>query len=476
MNEPDSFDAIIIGSGPNGLTAAATLAQHKKRVLLVESAEKIGGGMRTTELIETGFHHDVCSSVYPLVPPSRVFNELIADGLSVDLIKPPIALAHAYTPDESVAVFESLDETVRQLGVDGNKYERLIRPLLNHSDGLFSDILSPFTHLRNPITMMRFGWHGAQSAYRLAMKYFELDSTRGMFAGMAAHSILPLDSWLTAGVGIMFCVAAHANGWPIARGGAGSITTNLAEFIRSRGGQIRTDHHVSSLSKLPDSKAILFDTSAESMARIAGDTLPARFHGKLSRLQHGPGICKVDWTLHGPIPWKNEYCKQAGTVHVGGGLDEVAQHEKAVCNGSMTDTPFVLVTQPSLFDSARAPDGKHVGWAYCHVPHGSDHDVSSLIEDRIETYAPGFKDQVIGRHVITTGQLEQYNDNYIGGDISCGAMNWKQAMFRPTFRLDPYSTPNRKLFLCSAATPPGPGVHGMCGYFAARSAMRKAIK
>ena len=475
MNHATEYDAIVVGSGPNGLSAAITIAEKNKKVLLIEAAETIGGGMRTTELIDTGFKHDVCSSVYPLVPPSPFFKNLL-DKIDVELIKPDIAIAHVYSSEEAVPVYEDLKKTSTALGIDGTHYERLISPLLKNDFGLFDDILSPFTHVRNPLTMMRFGWHGTQSSYRLAKNYFQLESTRGMFAGMAGHSILPLDQWLTAGVGIMFCVSAHSNGWPIVRGGAGALTTALANYFQSLGGEIQTGNEVRSLDQLPDASAVVFDTSAESMARIAGDQLPAGYHRKLAQLRHGPGICKVDWTLHGPIPWNSEFCQQAGTVHLAGGFDEVATHEKAVCNGTMTETPFVLVTQPSVFDPSRAPNGKHIGWAYCHVPHACDEDYSNLIENRIEQYAPGFKDQIIDRHVLTTGQLEQYNANYIGGDISCGAMDRKQALFRPTFRLDPYSTPNPKIFLCSAATPPGPGVHGMCGYYAARSALRKRLR
>lgn len=476
MYKLNSYDAIVIGSGPNGLSAAITIAQKGCSVLLVEAAQTIGGGMRTTELIQDGFVHDVCSSVYPLIPPSIFFRNLLGESIPNDLIKPPVALAHAVTPDTAVAVYEDLEKTIEGLGVDGKRYGQLIRTFLPNAQGMFEDILSPYYRLRNPLTMLKFAWHGTQSAVRLARKYFELESTRGMFAGMAAHSILPLDQWLTAGVGIMFCVAVHANGWPIVRGGAGALSNRLAEHFKKLGGEIKTDQTVRSLSELPSSRAILFDTSAAGLSKIAGEQLPLSFHRKLSKLRLGPGICKVDWTLSGPVPWKAEACRQAGTVHLAGGLYDVANHEKSVYQGKMSPAPFVLFTQPSVFDPSRAPDGKHVGWAYCHVPHGWNDDVSSLIEGRIETFAPGFKDQIIGRHVMTTSAMQTYNANYVGGDISAGVMNWKQALFRPTFRLNPYSTPNPKLFLCSAATPPGPGVHGMCGYYAASTALRNAIR
>ncbi len=470
-----NYDAVVVGSGPNGLAAAITLAQCGYKIKVFEAASDFGGGCRTSELTLPGFRHDVCSSVYPMIPLSPFFKELAAKGIQPELIEPDIPVVHVFDNDRSVSIEKDIEHTILGLGKDRKQYERLIGPFLTETDSLFEDLLAPPLQLRNPIPLLRFGWRGFRSAESLANKWFTEETTQGMFAGMAAHSMLPIDRWLTGAIGMMFCIAAHSSGWPIAKGGAQSISRLLAGYLESLGGKIETDCRITSLDELPDSKVVLFDTTPSLMLQIAGDALPANYQRRLRKFKHGPGVCKVDWALDSPIPWRSESCKRAGTVHIGGSLSTIAKNELAVWNNQIPAEPFVLVTQPSLFDDTRAPAGKHVAWAYCHVPNGYTVDMSDAIERQIEKAAPGFQSKILGRHVLTAPELQRYNVNFIGGDISGGAMNMWQFLARPVFKMDPYSTPNSRIFLCSASTPPGPGVHGMCGYHAARSVMASPV-
>ncbi len=470
---PHKFDAIIVGSGPNGLAAAITLAQAGWKVLVREAQDSIGGGLRTAELTLPGFKHDVCSAIHPLGVESPFFRSLPLTELGVDWVRPPIAAAHPMPDGFAVAMTLSLEETIEGLGADGSSYRKLLAPFSARASELFSEILRPQRIPRRPILMTRFGWRGIASAQQCAANWFADAPTRGMFAGMAAHSMIPLDSRMTAAVGLMFCLSVHANGWPFPRGGSQKLADALATHLRSLGGEIETGRPVKSLKDLPPSRAVLFDLSPRQVLAIAGGELPVAYRGALERFRYGPGVFKIDYALSGPIPWTAEACRRAGTVHVGGSFAEIAQSEHDAWTGKVSERPFVLVAQQSLFDSSRAPDGKHTLWAYCHVPHGSTVDMSERIEHQIERFAPGFRDVILAKHIFNPARLEQYNNNYIGGDIAGGAMDFRQAIARPVFRWDPYSTPNPRLFFCSASTPPGPGVHGMCGYFAAQSVLKR---
>jgi phytoene dehydrogenase-like protein len=470
-----SYDAVVIGSGPNGLAAAITIARQQRSVLVVEAEATIGGGARSAELTLPGFVHDVCSAIHPLGIASPFFRSLMLAEHGLEWIHPPAALAHPLD-DGTVAVLErSLEDTGRTLGPDADSYRRLMEPLVSHADDLFFETLGPLRPPRHPITLTRFGLRAVRSAWGLAHAWFKGPHARALFAGMAAHSILPLEQMLTAAVGLMLGVAGHAVGWPVPRGGSQRIADALTAYLRSLGGELVTNWRVQSLTELPSARAYLFDTAPRHLARICGKLLPTRFRQKLDRFRHGPGAFKLDWALDGPIPWRAEGCRRAATVHLGGTLEEIAAGESVVWRGSHPDRPYVLVAQQSLFDPTRAPAGKHTGWAYCHVPPGSTVDMTEAIEQQMERFAPGFRDCILARSVLTPGDFERHNANYVGGDISGGVMDIWQLFTRPTARLVPYSTPAKGIFLCSASTPPGGGVHGMCGYFAARAALRTLL-
>ncbi len=470
-----SYDAVVVGSGPNGLAAAITLAREGCSVLVVEAAETVGGGMRSAELTLPGFVHDVCSAIHPLGVASPLFLSLPLEEHGLHWIHPELPLAHPLPNDEAALVHRSLDETAIGFGADANAYLRLLRPFVEGADKVLRQVLGPFRLPRHPLLMARFGLRGMWSARRLAKSWFREDRAQGMFAGMAAHSILPLDRWLTAAVGLMFCVTIHAGGWPLPRGGSQQIANAMASYLRSLGGEIQTGTRVNALAELPRAKAFLFDTSPQSLCRIAGDVLQEGYVRRLQRFRHGPGVFKVDWALNEPIPWRSPRCRQAGTVHVGGTLDEVAAAEHAAWTDTPAERPFVLLAQQSLFDASRAPQGQHTGWAYCHVPRGSTIDMTERIEAQIERFAPGFRDVILARHTMAPGDFEQYNANYIGGDITGGVMDWRQLFMRPAPRWSPYTTPAKNVFICSASTPPGGGVHGMCGFHAAQAALRRAL-
>jgi len=473
---PKRYDAVVVGSGPNGLAAAVTLARAGRSVLVMEAAETIGGGCRTQPLTLPGYLHDVCSAVHPLAPPSPVLQALPLEDFGLRWIQPPIALAHPLLDGSAAVLRHSLVETAAGLGVDGAAYTRLMQPLVDAGDAIIEHILSPLSLPRHPVKLARFGLRGVQSAQRLATQWFTQQRVRGMFAGLAAHATLPLDRPLTAAVGLMFAIAAHRGGWPMPAGGAQQIVIALRRYFESLGGEVVTSAPVCSLTDVPLARAILLDVSPRNLCRIAGDALPAAYRRKLQRFRHGPGVFKLDWALDGPIPWTSPLCKLAGTVHVGGTLDDVAAAEQAPWDGEVAEHPFLLVAQQSLFDASRAPQGKHTGWAYCHVPHGSEVDMTERVEAQLERFAPGFRSLILQRQITSPGDLQQYNENYIGGDISGGVMDAWQLIARPVIGLNPYATPNPKLFLCSASTPPGPGVHGMCGFHAATAALRTTLR
>ena len=466
------YDAIVVGSGPNGLAAAITIAQKNHKVLIVEGMSTIGGGMRSKELTLPGFVHDVCSAVHPLASSSPFFRSIPLTDFGLEWLHAELPLAHPLDHGRAAVMERSLSATAEGLGKDKNSYLNLMRRLTEDAEKLFFELLGPFRIPRYPFAMLRFGVKAVRSAVGLARSYFREDLARALFAGNAAHSILPLEEKLTAAFGIMLGVSGHYAGWPVAKGGSQAIASAMAQYLVSIGGEICCNKNISSLQDLPKSKVYLFDTSPRSMAAISGKRLPAGFKKRLDAYRYGPGVFKIDFALNDPIPWQSEACKKACTIHVGGTLEEIAISERAVWKGEHSAKPFVLVAQQSIFDDTRAPKGNHVGWAYCHVPHGSNQDMSDAIENQIERFAPGFKDCVLKKSIMKTKDIQDYNPNYIGGDIIGGVQNWTQLFTRPTAQLDPYTTPARNIFLCSSSTPPGGGVHGMCGYYAAKSALR----
>ena len=465
------FDAIIVGSGPNGLAAGITLVRQGWRVLLLEAKATIGGGMRTAELTLPGFHHDICSAIHPLGMGSPFFQNLPLVDYGLEWIQPDIPLAHPFDDGTAVTLHQSLEETAEQLGQDGTIYRRLFAPLVADWDKIAREFLGPLRLPRHPLAMARFGLRALWPATTLARSLFRTGQARALFAGLAAHSIMPLEWPLTAAFGLMLGTLGHRVGWPLPRGGSQAIADALAACFSDLGGVIVTNCEVTSLAELPPARAVLLDVTPRQLLAIAGEQLPAGYHRQLEKYRHGPGVFKVDWALSEPIPWRAEACRRAGTVHLGPTVAEMALSERLVWRGEVAERPYILATQQSLFDPTRAPGGKHTGWAYCHVPNGSSVDMTAAIEAQIERFAPGFRDTILARHTMTTHDFQQYNPNYIGGDINGGVQNWRQLFTRPVPRLNPYTTPLPNVFLCSSSTPPGGGVHGMCGYHAARSVL-----
>ena len=466
------YDAIVVGSGPNGLAAAITLSKNNYSVLVLESAPTIGGGMRSKELTLPGFIHDICSAVHPLASSSPFFKSLPLADYGLEWVHPEIPLAHPLEDGRAALLDRSVSKTADSLGKDKGSYLKLMQRITADADKLFFELLGPLRAPRHPIAMLRFGVKAVRSAAGLAQSYFKEDLAKGLFAGNAAHSILPLEDNLTAAVGIMLAVSGHYAGWPVAKSGSQTIANAMAKYLVSLGGEICCNNTVSSLDDLPESRIYLFDTSPKAMAAISASRLPSGFAKRLRAYRYGPGVFKIDFALSDPIPWRSEVCKKASTVHVGGTLEEIVISERAPWKGEHAEKPFVLVAQQSVFDNTRAPNGKHVGWAYCHVPHGSELDMTDAIERQIERFAPGFRDCILERSIMKTRDFQTYNANYVGGDIIGGVQDWKQLFTRPVAKRNPYTTPAKNVFLCSSSTPPGAGVHGMCGYYAAKSALR----
>jgi phytoene dehydrogenase-like protein len=468
-------DVVIIGSGPNGLAAAVYLAQHGASVLVLEGSGEIGGGTRTAALTLPGFAHDVCSAVHPMGVLSPYFRALPLAEHGLRWIRPSASVAHPLDDEPAVLLRRSLDETAAGLEIDERAYRRLLAPLVADPDGLFQDLLAPFRVPRHPLLMLRFGMHAIRSAVGLA-KRFRGVRARALLAGCAAHSILPLERAVTGAVGLVFLLAGHVDDWPVAEGGSHAITRALASLLGSLGGRIETGVPVRSLADLPVARLYLFDTSPAQLAAIAEGVLPAGYVGRLRKYRYGPGTFKLDWALAGSIPWKDPRCLEASTVHLGGKLEEIAAAESAVWRGEHPERPYVLLCQQSEFDHGRAPPGKHTGWAYCHVPPGSTVDLTEIVERQVERFAPGFKDRILARHVTTSADLERSNPNCVGGAITGGVADVFQLFTRPVARINPYTTPNPRLLICSASTPPGGGVHGMCGYHAARTALGRLAR
>jgi phytoene dehydrogenase-like protein len=472
------YDAVVVGSGPNGLAAAITIARTGRNVVVFEAESTIGGGMRSAELTVPGVIHDICSAVHPLAVSSPFFRQLDLGRHGLEWIEPPIQIGHPLDDGSVALVRRDLAETAASFGRDGAAYRRLIGPIAGRWDSLAPHVLAPFHVPLRPDRAMALAWFGGlalQPATWLA-RWFEGPLARAALAGCAAHSILSFDEPVSGAAVLIFLGTAHAAGWPMPRGGSGMLATALAGVLSQEGGEIVTDRRITRLDDLPAHRAALFDVAPRDLLEICGSRLGSSYARRLRRFRYGAGAFKLDLLLDGPIPWRNLELAGAGTVHLGGTFEEIAASEAEVQAGRVPDRPFVLLAQPSMFDSTRAPAGQHVAWAYCHVPNGSDVDMTERILGQIERFAPGLRDRVLAQHSMGPAQLEAHNANYVGGDIAGGRHDLRQTFTRPAPRLDPYSTPDRRIYLCSASTPPGGGVHGMGGYHAARSALRRVFR
>ena len=471
------LDAVVIGAGPNGLAAAIRMAQTGRSVIVLEAEETIGGGTRSAALTLPGFIHDVCSAVHPLAVGSSFFRTLPLARYGLEFIDPEIPLAHPLD-GTAVALTRSVEETSAGLGADASAYLRVMRPLVRNADFLMRQFfaplrLTPAMAAHGPL-LARFGMMAIRSAVGLGNAIFKQAPARALLAGLAAHAIQPLENLSTGGYGLMLAVSAHAFGWPVVRGGSQKIADALVGELQSLGGRVMTGRRVVSMADLPPARAYLFDVTPRQLVTIAGEALPRSYLNQLNRFRYGPGVFKLDWALDAPIPWRDSRCLRAGTVHLGGTLDEIAASEAAIGKGQAPQAPYVLLSQPSLFDASRAPAGKHTVWAYCHVPNGSTVDMTDRIEAQVERFAPGFRNRVLARNVMTPADIERHNANCIGGDINGGSGDLRQWFLRPTWRR--YATPNRQIYICSSSTPPTGGVHGLCGFFAAQTALRRAFR
>ncbi|HLZ59862.1 MAG TPA: NAD(P)/FAD-dependent oxidoreductase [Ktedonosporobacter sp.] len=473
MLKGHSYDAVVIGAGPNGLAAAIVLAQAGWSVVVFEAQDTIGGGARTKELTLPGFRHDVCSTIHSLGLAYPFFRTLPLVQYGLEWIHPPTMLAHPLDDGTAPLLERSLQATAATLGSDGRAYEKLMGPLVAHWDMIVRAVVGPLNlqPLLHPFALAPFGLSALSPASALLKLRFRGERARAMLAGMCAHSMLPLERITSAAAGLLLGAAGHVSGWPLARGGSQMIVDALAAYLRSLGGEIITGIEVKSIDDLPSARAILCDITPRQLVRIAGQHLPEGYKHSLQRFRYGPGVFKMDFALDGTIPWRAKECQQAGTVHLGGTLEEVAASERQVWQGKPPERPYVLLTQPTLFDETRAPAGKHIAWAYCHVPSGSTFDMAERLEAQIERFAPGFRERILARHSMMPADFELYDANYIGGDINGGVQDLWQLFTRPVIRLNPYSTPAKQLFICSSSTPPGGGVHGMCGYFAAQAVL-----
>ena len=468
------YDAVVVGSGPNGLAAAITFASAGRSVLVLEANSSMGGGTRSAELTLPGFVHDICSAVHPLAAGSPFFKTLPLEGCGLTWLQPEIPLAHPLDDGRAACLHRDVDLTADSLGKDGRAYRRLMKPLARDWEKLANEFLQPMLHIpHHPIALARFGIPAVCPSALLAKTLFRHEPARALFAGIAAHSFLPLEAPVSSAFALVLGAAGHAVGWPIPRGGSQKIANALAAYFVEFGGRIETNHRVENLDDLPKSRAVLLDVSPWQFIRIAGNKLPARYRRKLEEFRHAPGIFKIDYALSAPVPWRAETCKRAGTIHLGGTLDEIACAERQIARAEIPEYPFMLVAQQSLFDETRAPRGGHTLWAYCHVPFDCKIDMSGRMEAQIERFAPGFRDCILARHTMNGVDLEKSNPNLIGGDISGGASNLAQLIARPVLSPTPYRTPLPGVYLCSASTPPGGGVHGMCGYHAAQAALKE---
>jgi phytoene dehydrogenase-like protein len=466
------YDALVVGSGPNGLAAAILLQQHGKSVLLLEGAYRIGGGLRTAELTLPGYKHDVCSAIHPLAVASPFFRTLPLQDFNLKYIYPDIAAAHPFDSGNAAVLLNSIAGTARLLNEDEQVYRNLLNPIVQNWPYIAADVLSSLHIPAYPLKMAEFGLKAMMSASSLALR-FKTKEAKGLIAGMAAHATQPLTNKTTAAIALVLLANGHLKGWPLPQGGSQHIADALASYFLSIGGKIETNMYVTSFKQLPSAKATIFDVTPKQLLQIAGHKLSSIYKWQLNRYRYGMGVFKIDWALDAPIPFTAEACRSAGTIHLGNTFEEIVFSEQQTAKGKIVNSPFTLLAQPSIFDAARAPSGKHTAWAYCHVPHGSTADMTTAIEKQVERFAPGFRDSVLARNTMNTSQLEHYNANYIGGDINGGKLNLSQLFTRPALRWSPYKTSADGIYLCSSSTPPGSGVHGMCGYNAAKLVLNK---
>jgi phytoene dehydrogenase-like protein len=467
------YDAVVVGTGPNGLAAAIVFARAGLRVLAREGADEPGGGARTEPLTLPGFVHDVCSAVHPLGIGSPFFRRLPLTEHGLEWIQPPAAVAHPFDDGTAVVLERSMSAMHAQLGPDAPAWQTLMDPFVTRWQDTFADTLGPLKMPRHPLLLARFGLVALPATTWLTRRLFREDRARALFAGIAAHATVRLRRPPSAAFGMILGLAGHAVGWPIPRGGSGNITHALVSYFRSLGGELETGLPVRSLDELPASRVVLLDLTARQILRLGATDLPTTYRKQLEHFQYGLGTFKVDWALDAPIPWRAPQAQRAATVHLGGSLEEIDHGREQEWSGRPADRPFVLVVQPTLFDPSRAPAGKHVAWGYCHLPNASTFDMTDRVESQMERYAPGFRDRILARHVMSPADLERHNPNLVGGDLNGGEASLMQLFFRPALRPIPYATPNPRLFVCSASTPPGGGVHGMSGYWAALLALRR---
>ena len=470
------YEAIVIGSGPNGLAAAIRLAGQGMSVLIVEANATIGGGARSAELTLPGYIHDVCSTIHPLALDSPFFQTLPLKKYGLEYIQPTASLAHPLDDGTAILLRKSIAETIETLGADGGNYRKLVEPFVKHWNELAPEILAPLHIPKHPFLMANFGLKGLRSARDFAEKYFTRDRARAVFGGCAAHSMISLEKIPCAAFGLVLMLSAHSVGWGFPSGGTQKITDALVAHFLSLGGEIETNHLVENVDELPSSRFVLFDITPRQILKIAGHKLPAGYKRRLEKFKVGAGVFKMDFALSEPVPWTAKECALAATVHLGGVFNDVAASEETVWRGEISDKPFVLLAQTSLFDATRAPAGKHTAWAYCHVPNGSTFDMTERIENQIERFAPGFRDCILAKNSMSPKDMEVYNANYFGGDITGGANILSQLFTRPTVNYNPYKMPSKGFYICSSSTPPGGGVHGMCGFHAARSVLAEARK
>src|SRR5215217_7489862 len=472
MSAPATYDAVIVGSGPNGLAAAVELARNGKRVAVLEGKSTIGGGARSAEITLPGFVHDLGSAIHPLGYASPFFRSLPLDEHGLEWVHPPAPLAHPFDDGTAAVLERSVEETAAALGPDARAYERLIDGVVKDAPKIASYFVGSPRLIRHPISLGASALRAIRPARVLAESAFEGEKARGLFAGNAAHSFLPLEKSPSALFGLVLGTLGHAFGWPFPKGGSQRIADALTSYLISLGGEVYTGVRVDSVEEVPRTRTVLLDVTPRQLLDIAGTHFTERYRRALKDYRYGPGVFKVDFALDGPIPWRAGECLRAGTVHLGGTLEEISAGEAAVWRGEHPERPFVLLAQQSLFDRTRAPAGKHTVWAYCHVPNGSTFDMTGRIEAQIERFAPGFKERILAKNAMGPADLERINPNLVGGDINGGVMDLRQLFTRPVLRPNPYSTPAKGLFICSSSTPPGGGVHGMCGYLAARVALR----
>ena len=466
------YDAIVVGSGPNGFAAAITMQRAGLSILLIEGKDVLGGGARSAELTLPGFIHDVCSAVHPLGAASPVFKQFHLEQFGLEYIKAEYGVGHPFDDGSAIVLQSSLENSAAQFDKDADNYKKLFLPLVEEWPSLCSAFLGPLHPSAYSNAKAKFAYYAISSAMHFAKNHFDTNKAQSLFAGMAAHSMQPLDKLTTSSIGIVLNVITHVNGWPLPKGGSQQITDALTKCFLKEGGEIQTGCMVATLEQLPPSQAMLLDVTPAQLLSIAGDRLSSLYKWQLGRYQYGPGIFKIDWALSHAVPFTNVKCRSATTVHIGGSIEEIYESEKAASKSQYADKPFILFVQPCVADASRAPAGKHIAWAYCHVPNGSLRDMTEIIEKQVERFAPGFRDCILARHVMNAGDMEAYNPNYIGGDINGGAATLSQLFTRPVLRLSPYRTSTKGVYVCSSSTPPGGGVHGICGYYAARRALK----